>query len=141
MSRDGKWLLCRLGSVWFGLDLAQVQEIVFEPSLISLPALGRSVAGIMEWLGREISVVDLSEISGDGQPGAERRQVIVLQAGETAIGLLTDEVGDIIPKGLGSTIEIDPLLTASLGSVDDAFEYNNQIIFAINPRQLYLSIV
>lgn len=150
MDQDGKWLLCRLGNVWYGLDLSQVQEIVYKPVLTSLPALGRAVAGIMDWLGREITVVDITGVGREGQPVPDiaegQKQVIVLKAGpapaggEAAIGLLTDEIGEIIPKQVGSKIEIDPLLRATIKAVDSAFEYNDEIIFALNYQELYRAI-
>jgi len=182
MDQDGKWLLCRLGNVWYGLDLFLVQEIVYKPALTSLPALGRSVAGIMDWMGRQITVVDISFTGREGRPASDtvqgQRPVIVLKTGpasaetsvaakstaleeaqykhkrtpstvaelrapaggEAAIGLLVDEIGEIIYQQAGSKIEIDALLTASIKSVDGAFEYNDEIIFALNCQELYRSI-
>lgn len=144
MDQDGKWLLCRLGHVWYGLDLSLVQEIVYKPALTSLPALGRSVAGIMDWMGRQITVVDIAGDAGEGRPatGMPRGQmpVIVLKADSTAVGLLADEIGEIIPRQAGGKIEIDVQLAATIKSVDGAFEYNGEIIFSLNSQELYRSI-
>jgi chemotaxis signal transduction protein len=182
MDQDGKWLLCRLGHVWYGLDLSLVQEIVYRPALTGLPALGGSVAGIMDWMGRQITVVDIAGDSGEGRPapGMARGQmpVIVLKAGpafaetsaaakstaleeaqykhkrtpstvavlrapageEAAIGLLADEIGEIIPRQAGSKIEIDAQLAASIKSVDGAFEYDGQVIFSLNCQELYRAV-
>lgn len=162
MDQDGKWLLCRLGNVWYGLDLSLVQEIVYKPALTSLPALGRSVAGIMDWMGRQITVVDIAVAGREDRPAPDiipdQRPVIVLKAGpapaglsaaaelrapadgEALIGLLADEVGEIIPRQASGKIEIDALLTATLKSVDQAFTYNDEIIFALNCRELYRAI-
>jgi len=57
-----------------------------------------------------------------------------------AIGLLVDEVGEIISRQAGDKIEIDAVLAATLKSVDQAFEHNNEIIFALNCQELYRSI-
>jgi len=184
MDQDGKWLLCRLGNVWYGLDLPLVQEIVYNPTLTSLPALGRSVAGIMDWMGRQITVVDIAVTGREGRPAPDIAQgqmpVVVLKAGpasaetsasakvtaheeaqykhtrtpsivaelqagrptggEGAIGLLADEVGEIISRQACGKIEIDALLAATLKSVDGAFEYSDEIIFALNCQELYRSI-
>ncbi|HAD81945.1 MAG: hypothetical protein A2509_06540 [Candidatus Edwardsbacteria bacterium RIFOXYD12_FULL_50_11] len=141
MDQDGKWLLCRLGDVWYGLDLSRVKEIVYQPALTSLPALGRSVAGMMDWLGRQITVVDIAGDGGPGRPAVGetpgQRPVIVLQDGPAAIGLLADEVGEIIPRQAGAKMEIDAQLASTIRSVDGAFEYNDEIIFALNCQELY----
>jgi chemotaxis signal transduction protein len=142
MDQDGKWLLCRLGDAWYGLDLSLVQEIVYQPALTSLPALGRSVAGIMDWMGSQITVVDITGGTGRPGPGTAQGQspVVVLKAGPAAIGLLADQVGEIIPRRAGVTIEIDAQLASTIRSVDGAFEYNHEIIFALNCQELYQGI-
>ncbi|MDQ7798742.1 MAG: chemotaxis protein CheW [Candidatus Edwardsbacteria bacterium] len=144
MDQDGKWLLCRLGNVWYALDLSLVQEIVYQPALTSLPALGGSVAGMMDWLGRQITVVDIAGDGGLGRPDLGKppglSPVIVLQDGPAAIGLLADEVGEIIPRQAGVKMEIDAQLASAIRSVDGAFEYNDEIIFALNSQELYQMI-
>ncbi|MBU1356503.1 MAG: chemotaxis protein CheW [Candidatus Edwardsbacteria bacterium] len=168
MDQNGKWLLCRLGNVWYGLDLSLVQEIVYNPALTSLPALGRSVAGIMDWMGRQITVVDIAVAGREGRPAPDIAQgqmpVVVLKAGlapadlsapvhingagsatakaggDALIGLLVDEVGEIISRQAGDKIEIDAVLAVTLKSVNQAFEYNDEIIFTLNCQELYRAI-
>jgi len=139
MDQDGKWLLCRLDGNWYGLDLGQVQEVVYRPSLIRLPTMGRAVAGMMEWLGREITVVNMGGGAGSA-PDIGSKQVVVINESGSTIGLLVDEVGEIISKKLGSKIEMDPLLAKSIKAVNDAFEYEKEIVFALNLQELSAAI-
>ena len=142
MGQEGKWLLCRMDDIWYGLDLAQVQEIIYRPVVTRLPTMGRSVAGMMEWLGQQVAVVDIGD-DWQGRTASaieDSRQVVVLKEDGSAIGLLVDEVGEIISKGSGQQMEIDPLLRSSVKAVQDAFSYKEEVVFAIDPRELFSAV-
>lgn len=142
MPQDSKLLLCRLGEIWYGMDLARVQEIIFRPKVIPLPTMGASVAGIMEWMGQQMAVVDMAD-HGAGLPEGQAfnsKPVVVIKENGSIIGLLTDEIGEIITMEANKSIEIDPLLKSSVGTVRDAFEYRGEMIFTIDPNELFSSV-
>jgi chemotaxis signal transduction protein len=133
MAGEGKWLVCRVGETLYGLDLGRVQEIVYRPRLTGLPTFRPPVAGMMEWLGRQVAVLDLQ---GGGAEGPAGRPVVVVDAGGGRIGLVVDQAGEIITRQAGQGLELDPLLAESLAGVERAFEYGQEMIFVLDAARL-----
>ena len=132
MAGDGKWLVCRVGETLYGLDLARVQEIVFKPKVTGLPTFHPPVAGMMDWLGRQVTVLDLR----GGREDVGSRPVVVVDSGQDRLGLVVDQAGEIITRQPGQALELDPLLAESLPGVERAFEYGQEIIFVLDTARL-----
>lgn len=89
-----------LGPSAFGVDTAQIQEVVRVGTLTPVRHAPPYVVGIRNLRGRIVTVIDLrSRLElGRVEPGPENRILIVEASGEP-IGLLVDRVSD--------TVEID----------------------------------
>ncbi len=133
MAGDGKWLVCRVGETLYGLDLARVREIVYRPKVTGLPTFRPPVAGMMDWLGRQVTVLDLQ---GDVPAAAEPRPVVVVDSGPDRLGLVVDQAGEIITRQSGQHLELDPLLAERLPEVESAFEYGQEMIFVLDTSRL-----
>jgi purine-binding chemotaxis protein CheW len=86
-----------LGTVLFGLDTAQVQEVTIPGRTTFVHHAPESVVGIINLRGRIATVIDLAVRLGLGrvEPGIETRIFIVDDRGEW-LGLLVDRVADAI---------------------------------------------
>lgn len=114
-------LVFRLNGEQYGLEVTHVREIYPLEQLTPVPRTPDFVAGIFSARGRLISVIDLRAFLGlpnplASSPQARREQqtkIIVVAAADLEIGLLADEVTDVI------TIfkdDLEPALTTQLGS-------------------------
>ncbi len=99
-------VLVRLGSGGTAARLALPMDVVSEvgrpPGLTRVPGLPGWVAGVANWRGRVLAVVDLRPLLGTPcEPSGDRRaRLVVLRADDVAVGLLV--------QGVDGTVEVDP---------------------------------
>lgn len=94
-------LLCfRAGGQEYGLPLRSIQEIRSHQQTTPLPGQAAAVLGVLDLRGQVIALLDLRRLLGlpdDQEVDAELRAVIVLVQGEMRLGLVVDEVLDVMP--------------------------------------------
>ena len=85
---------------YFGIELLNVQEVLRELELTQVPLAPHAVRGLMNLRGQIVIAVDLRRRLGlpERAKGAAAMNVIV-RAGEDAVSLLVDEIGDVIEAG------------------------------------------
>lgn len=86
-------IVARLGAGRFAIDLAEVAEVARVPVVTRIPGMPGWLAGLTNWRGRILPVLDLRPLLG-GEPGsgsAGARLVVVTCEGVNA-GLLVDGV-------------------------------------------------
>lgn len=129
-------VLVRLGGSRLALPLAAVAEVGRPPALTRVPGLPTWVAGVANWRGRVLAVLDLRSLIGDGRPpgpapgsAAREARLVVLQLrgthGEVRVGLLVERVDGttrLEPDRLEPTSPHLPARSADLlaGQVTDA---------------------
>jgi purine-binding chemotaxis protein CheW len=89
-----------LEKYYFGIELLQVQEVLRELELTQVPLAPHAVRGLMNLRGQIVIAVDLRRRLGlpERAKGAAAMNVIV-RAGEDAVSLLVDEIGDVVEAG------------------------------------------
>jgi purine-binding chemotaxis protein CheW len=94
-------LLCfRAGGQEYGLPLRSIQEIRSYQQATPLPGQGAAVLGVLNLRGQVIALLDLRRLLGipdDQDADAELRAVVVLVQDEQRLGLVVDEVLDVLP--------------------------------------------
>jgi purine-binding chemotaxis protein CheW len=118
-------LVFLLNSEQYGLEVAHVREIYPLEQLTPVPRTPDFVVGVFSARGRLISVIDLRSFLGlptlsppspherQEQRGANQGKIVVVATADLEVGLLADEVTDVI------TIfkdELEPALTTQMGS-------------------------
>ena len=99
-------VVVRLGDGRFAVDLAAVAEVGKVPALTRVPGMPGWLAGVANWRGRVLPVLDLRSLLGAPIVGLDgRARLLVLTADGVSAGLLVERVDG----------------TASLGGVTDAF--------------------
>ena len=88
-------VLVRLGGCRYGLPMGSVAEVGRPPGLTRVPGLPAWVAGVANWRGRVLAVLDLRSLLG-GAGGADglgrRARLVVLSHGGVRVGLLVEGV-------------------------------------------------
>ncbi|UDF36763.1 UNVERIFIED_ORG: chemotaxis protein CheW [Shinella sp. XGS7] len=94
-------LLCfRAGGQEYGLPLRSIQEIRSHQSALPIPGQDSAVLGVLDLRGQVIALLDLRRLLGLPPAPAEDaalRAVIVLVHEERRLGLVVDEVLDVLP--------------------------------------------
>ncbi|HVE97995.1 MAG TPA: chemotaxis protein CheW [Mycobacteriales bacterium] len=105
-------VVVRLGGERFALPMDAVAEVGRMPGLTRVPATPAWVAGVANWRGRILGVVDIRFLLGitaaaGGREGAER--MVVLTRPPVSVGLIAERVEGVLDVDI-DTVE-PPLLT------------------------------
>lgn len=86
-------VVVRLGGCRYALPMAGVAEVGRLPVLTRVPGLPAWVAGVANWRGRVLAVLDLRGLLGAATPPLDRRaRLAVLTSGGVRVGLLVESV-------------------------------------------------
>lgn len=86
-------VLVRLGTCRYALPMGSVAEVGRPPVVTRVPGLPGWVAGVVNWRGRVLAVLDLRGLLGELTGGLDRRgRLVVLAHAGVRVGLLVDSV-------------------------------------------------
>jgi chemotaxis signal transduction protein len=86
-------IVVRLGSGRFAVDLSSVAEVGRAPHVTRVPGLPAWLAGVANWRGRILPVLDLRMLLGAAAgPLDARGRLLVLTHGSHVVGMLVDAV-------------------------------------------------
>lgn len=89
----GEVVVVRLGGCRYALPMPSVAEVGRPPQLTRVPGLPTWVAGVANWRGRVLAVLDLRPILVASAATADRSgRLVVLTSGSVTVGLLTEGV-------------------------------------------------
>jgi purine-binding chemotaxis protein CheW len=107
LEEDGlPYVTFRLGAESFGIALREVEEIVELPPVTKVPDAPEYVLGVICLRDQVMPLVDLSEILSIREDGAERKRdmVVLLSFGTAKIGVVVDEIQEILRVQDGQTL-------------------------------------
>ena len=116
----------RLGGCRYALPMASVAEVGRPPQLTRVPGLPAWVAGVANWRGRVLAVLDLRTLLASEAGELDRRgRLVVLAHGGVRVGLLVESVAggaDLDPEAIEPALVHLPESTGSLlaGQVTDS---------------------
>lgn len=105
-SGDNKYLLCKIGTEEYGVDIANVQSIEELQKIIAVPDLPGYVKGVINLRGSVIPVIDLRlKFNMEERRYDDRTCIVIARIWGTDIGLIVDTVSEVhdIPES-----NIDP---------------------------------
>jgi purine-binding chemotaxis protein CheW len=119
-TRETQVVVFAMGEEEYGIDIEKVQSIMRLPETTMLPGTADYVLGIFNLRGDIIPVVDLKKMSmGVASVATEETRVIVVEIGSHRVGLIVDEVAEVVKVpadvivsagSIGTTISADYLL-------------------------------
>lgn len=110
-------VIVRIGSSRFALSMDAVAQVGKLPGFTRVPGTPPWVAGVANWRGRVLGVVDLRPLLGladDGVARAKDARLVILASGTVQVGVLADRVDGVID------IEDDALEPTMLSLGDEA---------------------
>jgi twitching motility protein PilI len=105
-------VVVRLGHSRFAAELSAVAEVGRVPSLTRVPGVPRWLAGVANWRGRLLPVLDLRPLLGaDATPLGPQARLLVLTADGINAGVVVDSV-----EGTGTLGDMQELPAALSGT-------------------------
>lgn len=110
-------VVVRLGGSRYALPMDSVAEVGRPPSLTRVPGLPAWMAGVANWRGRVLAVIDLRPLlAGAVAPLDRRARLVVLNRGGVPVGMLTEGVEG---THLVDPEQVEPALAHLPGSAAD----------------------
>lgn len=107
-------VVVRLGGCRYALPMASVAEVGRPPALTRVPGLPALVAGVANWRGRVLAVLDLRGLLHAGVEPLDRRgRLVVLQHAGVRVGLLVEQVAGSSRLDPAAVEPVPPHLSAS----------------------------
>jgi purine-binding chemotaxis protein CheW len=125
----------RLGREEFGADIQNVREVIRVPHISRVPETGDFIKGVINLRGELVVVTDLSnrfELRSPGQGKTRDERVIVVEILGNKVGILVDEVSEVI-RLTPSQMEEPPALIS--GAKSHAYL---QCVGKVNQRMLMI---
>ncbi len=129
----------KLGKEEYGVDIAKVQEIVRIQEITHIPQAPPFVEGIVNLRGQIIPIIDLKKrFNLECKEGDEKeKRVIVVNIGGQIIGIVVDNVSEIIriPK---DKVEPPPPIVAGIESeyIDGVGKLDKRLIILLNIEKI-----
>jgi len=106
-------VVLRFGGARYAVDMAAVAEVVPVPVITRLPGVPSWLAGVVNWRGRVLPVVDLRPLAGAEQvPLPTSARLVVLSHDELEVGVLADFVPGLL-EASGGVMDGMPATVAS----------------------------
>jgi len=135
------WVTFRLGSEVYGLPVAPVEQIVPMVTITPLPEIGEPVAGVINVRGTAVPVVDLRRHVGQADAAFLLDTPIVLaRIGPHALGLVVDEVLDVLSLAPADLIVPTQILPRELGEapvVAALARISDRLALLLDPDHLF----
>jgi purine-binding chemotaxis protein CheW len=119
-------VVVRMGGCRYALPMPAVAEVGRPPSLTRVPGVPSWVAGVANWRGRVLAVLDLRPLlSADATQLDRRGRLVVLTRGGVTAGLLTEGVEgttDVDSESVEPSLANLPTVTGALisGQITDS---------------------
>jgi purine-binding chemotaxis protein CheW len=119
-------VVVRLGGCRYALPMPAVAEVGRPPALTRVPGVPNWVAGVANWRGRVLAVLDLRPLLSADPSSLDRRgRLVVLTRGGVTAGLLTEGVegtADVDADSVEPSLPNLPAATGALisGQITDA---------------------
>jgi purine-binding chemotaxis protein CheW len=106
----------RLGQETYALPVEPIMRIVPMVTITPLPEIGDPVAGVINVRGQAVPVVDLRwHVGLEQSPYLLHTPIILAQIGQGTVGLVVDEVLDVLGLASSELIPPDKILPEGLG--------------------------
>lgn len=113
-----QYVTFRVGDLFFGIDVLQVQEIIRYQAMTPVPLAPGAVRGLINLRGQIITAIDLrtilqmSNLNEDSKP-----MNVVVKVGSEVVSLLVDSIGDVCDVALQDFEDVPDTVAPYLRSI------------------------
>jgi purine-binding chemotaxis protein CheW len=129
-----QYVTFRIGGLLFGIDVAQVQEVLRHQPMTPVPLAPQAVKGLVNLRGQIITAIDLRSLlrlepyDREGLP----MKVVIRAAGEV-LGLMVDSIGDVLEIDPSCYEDVPETLPGSIRNmVQGVFKLDHELMLVLN---------
>lgn len=134
-SSENQYVIFGLGVETFGIDINKVKEIIVFQETTRLPGSGQLMEGVINLRGNVIPIFNLRQKFGfhDRQRTRDTR-IVVVEASETTVGLVVDQVSEVLMIQHDLIEKASGMLTAGLANefISGVAKMENKLIILLN---------
>ena len=124
----------RLGSEEYGVDIAQVQEIIRMVEITHVPRAPRFMEGVINLRGQLIPIIDLRTRFGMSRIAATKStRIVVTEIGTKRVGIVVDSVSEVLNIPI-ENVEDAPEMIAGVGTdyIQGVGKLNDRLIIMLD---------
>jgi len=96
-NKNNQFCTFHVGSLFLGIDVQQVQEVIRYQEMTSVPLAPSAVSGLINLRGQIVTAIDLRCRLGLPLRATDELPMnVVVRDGENAVSLLVDRIGDVV---------------------------------------------
>jgi purine-binding chemotaxis protein CheW len=113
---DDRFITFSINDETYAIEVLKIQEVIYVPEITKVPGAPAFVAGVINLRGILLTIVDTSmEFGLKRPPGAKyNRIVVVVLEGDQRVGLLVDDVSEVVSLNVDAK---EPLPTLDGGKL------------------------
>lgn len=97
MTMERQFCTFHLDTLFLGIEVMRVQEVIRRQAMTRVPLAPRAVRGLINLRGHIVTAIDLRERLGlPPRPEDREPMNVVVRTDEGAVSLLVDEIGDVL---------------------------------------------
>lgn len=143
ISSENKYLIFELNKVLYGIDIANVVEIIEYKSPTKVPNLPPFVQGLLNLRGKVLPIIDFNTYLGQTYTIVSKKTCAIIidyvfENQSNSVGILVDHVLDVLevqPEILEKIPDFGVNIKAEF--VKSMFVLNNQIIILLNINNIF----
>jgi len=127
-----------LGSEEYGVDIAQVQEIIRMVEITHVPKAPRFMEGVINLRGQLIPIIDLRTRFGmDRETHTKNTRIIVTEIATKRVGIIVDSVSEVINIPI-EQVEEAPEMIAGVGTeyISGVGKLNERLIILLDLQKV-----
>lgn len=122
-----------LNNSFYGIPVRSIQEIIQNERIKQVPLAGSLVAGLINLRGQIITVLDLRKILNHSSTDSEITSILICFTDHGLLGMLVDEVDDIIYLNPESWEPPPGTLNGNIRElIDSIYKFQNKLLLALN---------
>lgn len=86
-----------VGHHYFGIDVAEVQEVIRYQEMTQVPLADETISGLINLRGQIVTAIDMNQRLGFSIMAEQKLPTnIIVRTTDAAVSLLVDDIGDVI---------------------------------------------
>lgn len=149
-STDNQFISLKVNGLLFGLSVRAVQDVIYTPSMTSVPLSPNMLCGLLNLRGRIVTAIDLGILldlgpsyflTTEGTPTSATMSVII-EVNNELFSFIVDSVGEVI------TID-EHFLEKKPSTLDErwrqyttgVFRYENHLLVVLDERKIFADLL
>ena len=123
-----------VGSLYLGIDVHKVQEVMRTLEMTPVPLAVPAVRGLINLRGQIVTAIDMRRRLGlVDRPDDQEPMNVVMRTDDGAISLLVDEIGDVIEVESSMFEQVpDTLQGAARALISGVYKLNGQLLLILD---------